>query len=287
MDNSFNSNNPRVTIVIPCMNQGQYLLDAVASACVQTWSNLEIIVFDDGSTENYPRVVLEESGFLNKVILIESENKGLVNARNEMIAKATGELILPLDADDKIDKTYVEKAVPFFADQNVGIVYCRAHLFGEIDKPWELPPYKFPDILLGNLIFCSALFRKVDWEMCGGYDSTFAKGWEDYDLWLSIINQGRSVIQLEDTLFYYRQHSDSSSHRLDAEIKSELFLLLTEKHKKLYSDNLPYFLRAFLMQQSTIESYQRYIDYLRSYSQKLEEHIIMLEDKKEVVQSGF
>ena len=76
-------------------------------------------------------------------------------------------------------------------NENMGIVYCEAELFGITSGKWDLPKYKFPNILFNNVIFCSAFFRKQDWEFVGGYKVIMKYGWEDYEFWLSLIELKR------------------------------------------------------------------------------------------------
>ena len=101
---------PRVSIVIPCYNQGEYIGDALESVSAQTFTDLETIIIDDGSTDAKTRDVLSQVP--NSVAtVVRKPNGGLAAARNSGIERASGEYILPLDADDKIAPTCVEESV--------------------------------------------------------------------------------------------------------------------------------------------------------------------------------
>ena len=120
----------KVSIIIPCYNQGQYVDDAVSSCLAQTYDNIEIIIVNDGSTDKFTNDFLSKYQ-RPKTKVINKRNEGLAEARNTGINNATGKYILPLDADDKIAPTYVEKAVQIIEqDESVGIVYCLAEYFG-------------------------------------------------------------------------------------------------------------------------------------------------------------
>ena len=206
---------PTVSVVIPCYNLGSYLGDALQSVQQQTFKDFEIIVVDDGSTEAESLAALAK---LEPQItrIIRTTNQGVIHARNTGIAAARGRYILALDADDKIGATYLEQAVAMLdANAALGIVYCKAEFFGDKSGAWELPPYHFPEILIGNVIFNAGLFRRADWQAVGGYNPNMHEGWEDFDFWLSLIELGREVLQLPDTLFYYRIRNNSRNAAME------------------------------------------------------------------------
>lgn len=233
----------KVSIVIPIFNQWQYLQDCVESALAQTYSNIEVIAVDDGSPEQPNKEILE--WLSNKGIpLYTTANIGPSGSRNFGIEKSAGELILPLDADDRIAPGYVEEGVKIYAQtNNAGIVYCDAEFFGEQTGKWDLPPYNFPDILLDNFIFASGLFRKEDWKTVGGYNTNMTHGWEDHDFWLSIISLKRDVIRIPKTLFYYRKVANSRTRRFTAAQKLEMVDAMVKNHPLLYAENVGFITR--------------------------------------------
>lgn len=202
---------PLVSIIIPCYNDGKYLCEAVASAQTQTYTSCEIIIANDHSDDPRTLKVLRElSAESIPVITTPDGKKGPSAARNAGIAHAKGAYILPLDADDIIEPTYVEKAVMcMMNDQKLGICYCKARFFGLKRGPWTLPSYSWATMLCGNVIFSTALYRKADWEQVGGYDESLLAGLEDYAFWLHILAIGRDVFCLEDELFHYRIKANS------------------------------------------------------------------------------
>lgn len=225
----------KVSIIIPVYNvKPCYINDAINSALKQTYKNIEIIVVNDGSTKEETLAYLKTID--NPVIkVVNQDNKGLAEARNTGIKNSEGVYILPLDADDVIDKTYVEKAYEVIENiSETGIVYCKADFFGTKAGEWKLRDYKFPDILLGNCIFCTALFRKSDWEKVGGYKKEMRYGWEDYEFWLSLIENGAKVYMIPEILFHYRQHEVSMITEVNKEKSSYLWKLIHEFHKDLY-----------------------------------------------------
>ncbi len=237
---------PKVSIIIPCYNQGNFIDKAIKSALDQTFEDIEIIVVNDGSTDHQTNVKLSKLCFPNTRV-ITTKNQGLAAARNTGIQKAKGEYILPLDADDYIDATYIEIAVKLLDSRpELGIVYCRAQLFGVKNTEWRLPDFSLKKMLLDNIIFCTAAFRKKDWEKVGGYDPKMEYGWEDYDFWLSLIEMGRSVYRIPRVLFYYRVSENSMVRSRALTQKIETFVKIFHKHSKLFSENIGIWVEAFL-----------------------------------------
>lgn len=197
----------KVSVIMPCYNSGQYLQEAVESALRQTYKDLEIIVVDDGSVDEETLQALNRIAKLDRVRLLTQDNQGPSSARNLGIRECSGEYFLPLDADDLIEPDYVGEAVEVMESlPNVGIVYCHADFIGDLKGPWELPSFSWPTILVHNLIFNAALFRKADWETVGGYDQSMLDGREDHDFVLRILGLRRTVYRLEGTYFHYRRY---------------------------------------------------------------------------------
>ena len=121
--------NPLISVIVPCYNHGQFLAEALNSVLQQTYNTWECIVIDNGSTDVTKGVADEFISRDERFKYIYQENKGVSAARNRAIAQSSGKYILPLDADDKIGLTYLEKIVKVLEeDTEVKIVYCDAML---------------------------------------------------------------------------------------------------------------------------------------------------------------
>ncbi|MEE3715441.1 glycosyltransferase [Tumidithrix elongata RA019] len=248
------SNSPTVSVIVPCYNQGQYLDDAVDSVLAQTYQDFEIIVINGGSTDRKTIDILQNYQ-KPKTKVIHTEDKGLATARNDGIQVSCGKYILPLDGDDKIGSGYLLEAVKILeSNANVGIVYCQADFFGNKFGKWALPEYKFPDILLSNVIFCSGVFRKSDWQLVGGYNPNMIYGWEDYDLWLSIIELGREVYRIPEVFFFYRRRSGSMVERMGRENYIYSYTQLFRNHPQLYTDNISAVFAEIVDLKATLDS---------------------------------
>ena len=227
-----------VSVIIPCYNQGEFLEECLTSVISSSYKQIEVIVINDGSTDNSIEIISSLNAKY-KFTLIDQINAGPSVARNNGILASKGKYILPLDADDKIGETYIENAVNQLASNNkTGIVYCKAHFFGEKQGEWKLPQYSFEQILTQNLIFNCALFRREDYNKTNGYNPNMKEGWEDWDFWLTLIELGLEVERLDETGFYYRIRNNSRERSLD---KGKV----TRLRKQIYQNHINLYLKHF------------------------------------------
>lgn len=257
---------PKVSIIIPCYNQGKYVAEAINSALRQTFKDIEIVCVNDGSTDNSVEIIKSfENKYKNFIFLNNEENRGVIYSRNFAIKNCNGTYILPLDADDIIEPTYVEKAVKILDNNpNIGIVYCKAKIFGNYDKYWNLKPFNKSDILYENCIFCSAIFRKSDFIKIGGYNNNMKYGCEDYDLWLSFIEQRLEVFQINEILFSYRQYDETSRTTISLKNKKEIWNNLIKNHINLYLNDENFLER--LIFSNPIKTNKKYKKYKKMFN---------------------
>ncbi len=229
----------KVSVIIPCFNAGDHLVEAAQSALAQSLAEVEIIIIDDGSTDRETAELLRKlSGPCTHVI--RQDNAGPAAARNHGIREATGEYILPLDADDRIDPGYAQKgAAVLDAQPDVGIVYCKAAKFGAEQGAWELPAFSPDELALGNVIFVSAMFRKADWELMSGFDETLRHGMEDYDFWIRLVHAGRKVMRLDETLFHcrVRERSRTALFEQDHEQVAATYAQIFRKNRDFFAEH--------------------------------------------------
>lgn len=227
---------PKVSIVVPCYNQGCYLSETLDSILNQTYSNWECIIVNDGSSDNTQFIADLYCQKDKRISYIYQNNSGLCAARNAGIKASKGTYILPLDSDDKIAAEYVEYAVKKFEEQSsLKIVYCRAEFFGLSKGEWKLPPFSMERMLGRNCIFCSAMFKKEDFLRVGGYNPNMKYGFEDWDFWLSILEADKDVFQIDKILFYYRIRKKSMVRSIDEEKFEYLRKQIWENHKELFA----------------------------------------------------
>jgi glycosyltransferase involved in cell wall biosynthesis len=242
-----NSSTPRVGIVIPCFNQGELLVEAVASVERSVPEPYELIIVNDGSTE--PRTLqildaLRSAGYR----VIDQENQGLAAARNRGISEMRAPYILPLDADNRLRSGFVEPALEILdREPKIGVVYGDRHDFGMREGTVDVPPFSADRLLPFNYIDACALLRKEVWSACGGYDGAMpSPGWEDWDLWLGAIERGWEFHHHPVEAFDYRiaPQSMSAAIRESEETRRDLYAYVINKHRDLYQRRLPEVLLA-------------------------------------------
>jgi glycosyltransferase involved in cell wall biosynthesis len=285
--------NPKVSIVIPCFNYGHLIDETLDSIEKQTYKNYEVIIVNDASTDEFTNKHLSNLSSKYNVIT-HKKNRGLSESRNTGIKHSTGELILPIDSDDKISTNFIAKLVSHFQTrENTGLVYGKTVYFGDRKGVRLLPEYQLGEMLIRNLIPSCAMFLKSDWEKVGGFKKIMKYGYEDYDFWLSIIELGREVVFDPDVTFYYRKHKQAiTKHSIaslqDKKLNYSLNKIL-EIHKKLYLDNvLELFKAAHFMAienenlKQIIKEREEHIDYFKKYAKEKEDQVQIY---KEVVES--
>lgn len=226
----------KVSIIMPCYNDGIYIEEAIQSVLLQTYKNVEIIIINDGSDDEKTLNILSHMKN-EKINVIHTNRLRPAGARNEGIKYATGKYILPLDSDDKIEPTYIEKAINIIEkENNIGVVYCYADLFGEKTGRWELPDYSIEHMILDNVVFVTALFYKSDWEKVGGFNTTMKAGMEDYDFWLSILELDREIYQIPEVLFHYRikPSSRTTEFQYNCSVVQDTYKTIYKQHPKFY-----------------------------------------------------
>jgi len=205
-------NEPKVSVIIPCYNLGEYLDEAVDSVLEQTFQDFEIIIVNDGSTDRLTNELLQNYS-RPRTRVVRTENRGPGAARNAGIRIANGSYLCALDADDKLHPAYLEKAVKVLdAAESITFVSCWLQAFGDEDWIWKQERCDLPTLLGECTVATPALVRKEFVLAVGGYDEDPAQwGNEDWLLWISLVEKGYRGTILPEVLFYYRKRSGSLS----------------------------------------------------------------------------
>lgn len=233
-------NRTKISVIVPAYNYGNYLGECLDSVLFQTYSNWECIIVDNGSTDNTAEVAKAYTKNDQRFKYVLTEQNGVSFARNKAAELSVGEFILPLDADDKIAPGLLEKAENVLRkNKDVKVVYCDAMLFGASKGKWILPDYSLKNLLVENSIFCTALFRKSDFNTAGGYNLNMREGFEDWDFWIRMLKDGSKIYKIPEVLFYYRIKAASRNSQLDREKQLILRRRIVENHRELYDKYFP------------------------------------------------
>lgn len=225
---------PLVSVVIPAYNQAQFLRQAIDSVLAQTYRQFEIIVVDDGSTDETSSVA---TAYGDRVRYIHQENLGLAGARNTGIQNARSQLICLLDADDQWLPQYLEKMVDLFLeDRGAAVYYCCAQA---IDGDGKILPQVFGcqakqsgellDILLrANFLIPSTVMMNYDSISPDDYFDVNFRRIQDRELWIRLLKQGHYFKGSSEILVNYRIHGESLS--VDAQGGRQAAMALVVKH---------------------------------------------------------
>ncbi|OGT42621.1 MAG: hypothetical protein A3F13_09430 [Gammaproteobacteria bacterium RIFCSPHIGHO2_12_FULL_40_19] len=198
---------PLCSVVIPSYNYGDYLRETIDSILAQTFSSLEVVIVDDGSTDLYTREVVQSYIGIPRVQVLLKNNGGLAAARNSGIAIARGKYICCLDSDDLLAPSYIEQCIfELESHENVGFVYSWVQLFGDESFVWETRDFNIDVAKKENLTSVCAVYRKSDWMLVGGYGPKILGGLEDWEFWLRLSQLGRCGKAIPVPLFLYRKH---------------------------------------------------------------------------------
>jgi hypothetical protein len=194
---------PKVSVVIPSFNYGQYIEEAIQSVLGQTYRDFELILVDYGSSDNTPEIMGKHK--LESVVL-SIPNRGYPNARNKGIMEAEGEYILCLDADDILSPEFLEEVVKKASAKT--IVATWGQKFGENSDVFYVGDVGFTAFWNRNNILSCSLFSKNMWKEVGGYDEEMDQ-LEDWDFWLRAMVRGYKVDVVKKILVSIRIHGDS------------------------------------------------------------------------------
>jgi len=245
---------PRVSVVVPCYNLGPYLAEAVDSALGQTFTDLEIVVVDDGSTDPETRAILDTFS-RPKTRVLRSENRGLPGAKNFGIGHTTGELLCMLDADDVLESHMLERSVAALdAAPSIAFASHWLRTFGDEQWDWTPSSCDFPALLDMNTVNGSALVRRSAVESIGGFDETFLDGCEDWDFWITMVEQGHPGTIIPEFLFRYRRRTGSMSRVMMEDKHPSLYRRLASKHAASYRAHLD----ALLVRREREEAHLRH-----------------------------
>lgn len=216
---------PLVSIITPFFNAHEFFEQTFQCVMNQTFPWYEWIIVDDGSTEQESMLLLEELPKRDKRIrVIHQKNKRQAAARNTGVRNARAEVILPLDADDLIAPTYIERT--FF-----GLYFCPEAAwcytdsvgFGEQCYEW-IKPFSSEQMKTENILTCTAAIRLDAFEEVGGYTEAEEYYDEDWEFWLKLLKKGYTPVHLpEPASFWYRRSSEGMQKTVqhDAQLKEK------------------------------------------------------------------
>ncbi|HEX8762523.1 MAG TPA: glycosyltransferase [Candidatus Saccharimonadales bacterium] len=236
---------PLISVIIPCYNYAAYMAETIESVLQQTYSNIEIIIIDDGSTDHTAEVAASYAG---RVHYYFQPNRGLSAARNAGFEKAAGDYVVHIDADDKLYPNFVERTLEAaVANPDAAFIYTQQQYFEAAHNITDFPQYNIEILKKRNYIPACTLIR-ADVLRRFSYDTKFTS-WEDWDFYLTLAEAGLHGMRVNMPLILYRKHADQKS-MLDTfgeRRKIRTLARLRFKHWRLYGlmDTLRFSMWAF------------------------------------------
>ncbi len=230
---------PLASFVVTCHDLGAYLDEAVASVLAQTVPDYEIVVVNDGSTDEATCALLRTYA-RPRTRVVHSERRGLPGARNLGAAHSRGRYLCMVDADDILEPRYLERSLAEL-QQSPELAFA-SHWFRAFgDEAWDWMPTdcSLATLLRENTVNGAALLRRDVFESLGGFDESFTDGCEDWEFWVRLTAAGYRGTIIPEFLFRYRRRAASMSremHRTPG--MRTLHAQLMRRHEALFTAHL-------------------------------------------------
>ncbi len=229
----------QISVIIPCYNDGKYIEETIHKLKEQTFAAHEIIVVNDGSTDEYTLKVLADLDKASLVKVLHKENGRMSAARNYGVKHAKGNIIVTLDADDYFDNSFFQKGIAILQNEpTTGVVNSYIQFFGnktDKSKPRGGNAFNF---LFSNQCSACAMIRRTAWEQVGGYDESMTLGYEDWEFYIRITKANWQVHLIPEFLLFYRQTDKSTLKNQTHPNREKIIAYIVEKHKDWYAQCL-------------------------------------------------
>lgn len=230
------------SVVVPVFNKGWDLVAAVRSILDQTLESVEVVVWNDGSTDEATLSALEHVAGLEGVNVFHGPNRGLSSARNSGMAVSRGEFLCSLDPDDTFKPTYLEKAVAVLLSRpDVSLTYPWVETVGGKSEIWRTEDLDPSRILEVNHVTVCAMFTRELFKATGGYKPAMREGYEDWEMWANAASHGFRGVAIPEPLFRYTYSADPevSMHSRAKEVHSDLVRRIAQFNPNLERQRIP------------------------------------------------
>jgi len=221
-----------IQIIIPCKNDGDFLVEAIASIEESIVDNVELTIVNDGSTDSETLRVIESLSQLNYEV-IHTDGVGLSQARNLAAERSQTCAVLPLDADNRLRPALLNE-ITKLENNSVDIIHGPWKKFGLNSDVVSPPDMTMDNLVWGNSIDACALIRRELLQQLGGWDAQLPF-WEDWDLWLGAVQANARTVKIDEVAIEYlvRPHSLSRKFHEHKELHEHVVAHITQKHLPL------------------------------------------------------
>lgn len=232
-----------ISIITPCRAKdaqgAQWLHEAIASVHDQDYADWEMIVVDDHS----PAELRAVRAAWPRVRWLDAEAQGVSAARNQAAEAARGELLLPLDADDKLAPGALKTwAAEWDKRGAAGILYSDVVMFGQdYAQVYLSPDYDYDTLLMATFMVVGSLHRRADWEAVGGWRIELSHGLEDWEYWIALGEMGVCGKRIAEPLYWYRRHPTGRLAWLKSnqERWDKAYQAMRDLHRETYNGRRP------------------------------------------------
>jgi len=234
--------NAFVSIIIPCYNAEKYIAETIASVMNQTYSNWELIIVNDGSTDGSKQFIKQFENKEQRIRIINKLNSGVSDTRNKGLELANGEFVTFLDADDVWHITNLEKKVNFLAPTDYDVVYSYCQMIDEHSNQINKILTGENDLKIEDFLSLKAnyntapsgvVFKKHVLDKIKGYDTNLSNN-ADQDILIQTLAQGFKIDVIHEILWDYRIHEENMSKNVDVLEKDSLYLFHKCEQQQLF-----------------------------------------------------
>jgi len=224
---------PAISVVVPCYNGGRFLGDLMASLDRQTFRDFEVVIIDDGSSDE--QTLHKLAALEDKARVIHQENRGLSAARNAGIRAARADLVMTLDCDDRLEPPYLEKTFALLrsASPDVAAAFTHLRLYGAASGFMERHFNRF-DLLFANPMPAGVLMRKACWQFAGGYDESMREGYEDWEFYIRLMRMGYRALVIPKPYLVYNVSAGGMLFSQSSGRHAALWQGIRQKHAAAY-----------------------------------------------------
>jgi glycosyltransferase involved in cell wall biosynthesis len=225
---------PDIAIVVPCRNAAPWLPELFASIAAQTRAPAEVVIVDDGSTDD-SRAIAEHWGSERhpfRITVLHQSAEGLYRAVARGFESTTAAMMVRVDADDVLHPAFLASlAEALESAPGAGYSYSAVRMFGDASGRYHTRPFSAPHLVLeGNFVCAAALMRREAYDEAGGVADLPA--WEDWDLWLSFLDAGYEGVFVDEELYFWRRHGQTRN-QLNWIDRRRLRLQIMRRHPRL------------------------------------------------------
>ena len=222
--------NPLVSVIVTNYNYEFFVSEAIDSILSQTYSNIEILIIDDGSTDGSVPIIEKYAHSHENIKFISQKNKGVVYARNLGLEKSSGEFFVFIDADDTVPETFIQNMLSTMLSENADVVFCDLKLLDKMDGVIEIEAQSIEGFIHFIPTPICQLVRKSIVKNIRFDEKLNGLAHEDNDFFFGLFLNGAKFVK-SDTHYNYRIHGNGRSPALNTQKHYKARLYILEKYK--------------------------------------------------------